>query len=81
MLWTTLKEDGTLEVRPGDSLEAYALLQWERQHKAGKAKIRIATEKMYSLEEIASMLQKDLISMRKWKQEQEAKVVAELKAD
>jgi hypothetical protein len=66
MLWAVLTEDGVLIIRAESEIEAFALKQWERQRKAGKASLRIESGLMIDAEKILKSAAKSAFELRRW---------------
>ena len=73
MLFAAIKSDGALIVRATEQIEEYALKQWERQHKYGKAKLVIQTDQVFDLTGLVRALGKDIVEFVKWHSEQQNK--------
>lgn len=75
MLFAHLKADGTLVVRASEPIEEYALENWEKAHKTGKAKLVIELGKARSLEDLIKMVGSNIADFQKWYSEQGSKAV------
>ena len=79
MLWTKLDQDGDLTIQADVPIEAFALIQWEKQHKAGKAKLIIETGQPFDMDKIVKnfkdALGGDFVEFQKWMANRESGVV------
>jgi hypothetical protein len=75
MLWTTMDNEGNLTIQADTPIEAYALIQWEKNLPFKRAKLTIETGRLFDIREIAAALNKDVKAFAEWKREREFQVV------
>ena len=75
MLWVKIDVDGNLTIQADVPIEAYALRQWERQHKAGKATLKIETGQLFDMESLLQSVGKEVNEFKRWRQDRESKAL------